>query len=237
MARGFRIAARALRQLGAELITSDDMALNELIKNAFDARSPRVSVSIFAQADISALALLEEQVQEGTVTREEAVERGEKAISSDLPIAERSALMEQMRKHLGNRSDFAAFLKEFRERQAIVIKDTGKGMSFKDLEDRFLVIGTPGKLIEKINARSDEPALLGEKGIGRLSMMRLGSSAKVRSKQKGSHEWNEITFEWEKFDNPSLYLDEVEVSVVPGEEDHPDVHGTERLCCINRLST
>ena len=36
-AQPFRIAARAMRQLGAELITSDEMALYELIKNAFDA--------------------------------------------------------------------------------------------------------------------------------------------------------------------------------------------------------
>lgn len=227
MARGFRIAARALRQLGAELITSDDVALNELIKNAFDARSPRVSVSIFAQADTSALALLEEQVQEGTVTRDEAIERGEKAIAPDLPIVERSALIEQMHKHLGNRTDFANFLKGFRERQAIIIKDSGRGMSREDLENRFLVIGTPGKLIEKQKAAADEPALLGEKGIGRLSMMRLGSTATVRSKQKGSDEWNQIAFEWNKFDNPSLYLDEVDVTVAPAEADDPNVQGTE----------
>lgn len=40
-AQPFRIAARAMRQLGAELITSDEMALYELIKNGFDALSPR----------------------------------------------------------------------------------------------------------------------------------------------------------------------------------------------------
>jgi hypothetical protein len=227
MARGFRIAARALRQLGAELITSDDVALNELIKNAFDARSPRVSVSIYAQADISALALLEEQVQDKSVTKEEALERGEKALSPDLPIAERSALVAQMREHIGNRDDFAAFLKKFRERQSIVIKDTGKGMSHADLEDRFLVIGTAGKLIEKKKADPNEPALLGEKGIGRLSMMRLGGTAKVRSKQKGSDKWNQITFDWDKFDDPSLYLGDVEVKVEPAEEDKQDVQGTE----------
>jgi hypothetical protein len=38
----FRFAARVIAQLGAELISSDDIAIYELIKNAFDAGSPRV---------------------------------------------------------------------------------------------------------------------------------------------------------------------------------------------------
>lgn len=43
---GFKIAARALRQLGAELITSDHIALNELIKNSLDAKSKRVAIKV-----------------------------------------------------------------------------------------------------------------------------------------------------------------------------------------------
>lgn len=44
MSHSFKVAARTLRHLGGELITSDEMALNELIKNAFDAGSKRVKV-------------------------------------------------------------------------------------------------------------------------------------------------------------------------------------------------
>ncbi|EKS6399152.1 ATP-binding protein, partial [Enterobacter hormaechei] len=51
MAIGFRIAARTLRHLGSELITSDDIALNELIKNSFDAHSPRVKIRIESPFD------------------------------------------------------------------------------------------------------------------------------------------------------------------------------------------
>ncbi|MEA9482800.1 hypothetical protein VC290_21250 [Xanthomonas campestris] len=40
----FSVAARTLIHLGAELITSDEVALNELIKNAFDAESKRVRI-------------------------------------------------------------------------------------------------------------------------------------------------------------------------------------------------
>ena len=42
----FRVSARTLFQLGAELISSDGIAFYELIKNAFDASSPRVDIDI-----------------------------------------------------------------------------------------------------------------------------------------------------------------------------------------------
>ena len=74
MAKGFRIAARALRQLGAELITSDDVALNELIKNAFDASSPRVEVRIHSSVDAQSLALIEQRLENEELTQLEALE-------------------------------------------------------------------------------------------------------------------------------------------------------------------
>jgi hypothetical protein len=43
----FRIAARTILHLGAELISSDAIALYELIKNAFDAKSPEVEIRVF----------------------------------------------------------------------------------------------------------------------------------------------------------------------------------------------
>ena len=42
----FRVAARTLLHLGAELISSDFVAVYELGKNAFDARSRRVEIDV-----------------------------------------------------------------------------------------------------------------------------------------------------------------------------------------------
>lgn len=42
----FRVAARTILELGAELISSDATALYELIKNAYDARSKRATIAI-----------------------------------------------------------------------------------------------------------------------------------------------------------------------------------------------
>lgn len=213
MAGGFRIAARALRQMGAELITSDDVALNELIKNAFDARSPRVKVEIQSFADLDALALLEEQIRHKKVSRQEAIERVDKAIAADLSSAQRSDLIKRLHAFLEHRTEFADNLSKFRAEQSLKVSDDGVGMSAEDLSDRFLVIGTPGKLLAKRAAGPGDLPILGEKGIGRLSMMRLGNVATVRSTQKGSGRWNSIRFQWDLFDNPALFLDKVEVNV------------------------
>ncbi|EIB5384903.1 hypothetical protein K9A49_004577, partial [Salmonella enterica subsp. enterica serovar Livingstone] len=43
----FAVAARTLLHLGSELITSDEVAIYELIKNAFDSGSSRVSIKFF----------------------------------------------------------------------------------------------------------------------------------------------------------------------------------------------
>ena len=55
MDSNFKISARVLRHLGGDLITSDAMALNELLKNAFDAGSPRVKIYINYPLDIEKL--------------------------------------------------------------------------------------------------------------------------------------------------------------------------------------
>ena len=55
----FQVAARTLIHLGSELITSDPIAIYELIKNAIDAKSPNVDVFFalpFPQDDLNELA-------------------------------------------------------------------------------------------------------------------------------------------------------------------------------------
>lgn len=225
--KGFRIAARALRQLGAELITSDDVALNELIKNSFDALSPRVSIEISSTVDLSALELLEEKIRKNQVNKTEAQERVEKSIATDLSPQARTSLIKEMYAHIDEPSTFLAYLQKLRLSQSIKINDTGIGMSADDLRDRFLVIGTPGKFIEKKNSKKGDRPILGEKGIGRLSMMRLGNFALVRSKKEKSTHWNEVRFKWDDFDDPELDLGDVEVKVTLGTSAPIAEHGTE----------
>jgi signal transduction histidine kinase len=157
--------------MGAELITSDDVALNELIKNAFDARSPRVELSIQAPADAYALAVLRDRFLSERSRRltsdqaAKALEEFSAALSPDLSSKERAALIAECALHLHDATSLEKFLTEFLSlRFKIVVKDTGVGMSASDLETRFMVIGTPVKFIAKQNAGPNEPLVLGIRG-------------------------------------------------------------------------
>ena len=49
----FRVTARTVLHLGSELISSDGIALYELIKNALDARSPEVRINVVCRMDFA----------------------------------------------------------------------------------------------------------------------------------------------------------------------------------------
>jgi len=227
-AQPFRIAARAMRQLGAELITSDDMALYELIKNSFDAGSARAVVEISAPADAGAVALVREQLEEGKLSTEIALERLEKALSYDLSIEQRDQVQTIFKSASSTPKSLSERLGTFLENDFwIQIRDKGVGMSAADLLEKFMVVGTPNKMLRKRSQQGGGGrTLLGEKGIGRLSMMKLGSIAVVSSKVEGESRWNSISFDWTKFDNPDAFLGDITFEVTPGEEDDAEVHGT-----------
>jgi hypothetical protein len=65
----FKFAARTLLELGKELISSDEVALYELIKNGVDAGSPRIGIN--AEVVIPHSAYLEalESLDNGFQTR------------------------------------------------------------------------------------------------------------------------------------------------------------------------
>lgn len=226
-AQPFRIAARAMRQLGAELITSDEMALYELIKNAFDAGSPRAMVAISAPADAGAVALVREQLVDGKLGIKIALERLDKSLSKDLTLEQRSSALASFQNASSSAEHLARRLSSFLSEDFwIEIRDTGIGMSADDLRDRFMVVGTPNKMLEKRVQAPGGRTLLGEKGIGRLSMMKLGANAEVKSKVRGEPLWNSITFDWTKFDDPAAFLGEVTFEVLPGASDASETHGT-----------
>ncbi|MFW1678289.1 ATP-binding protein [Pontibacter sp. JAM-7] len=89
--------------------------------------------------------------------------------------------------------------------------DTGNGMNSDTLENAFLVIGTPTKLYSK---SEDNDLILGEKGIGRLSMMRLGNRAYVESGVSGEAYCQAVDFDWLEFNDPEKYIDDIEIDII-----------------------
>jgi signal transduction histidine kinase len=82
----------------------------------------------------------------------------------------------------------------------IVIKDNGTGMSFNDIRDKWMVVGTASK---RNVLRSPAPfnrRYVGEKGIGRFAVDKLGSELKIKTKTKGVKEWLVVEIDWNKYE-------------------------------------
>ncbi|MCW8354610.1 ATP-binding protein [Marinomonas pontica] len=225
--RGFRIAARALRQLGAELITSDEIALNELIKNALDAGSKRVRIDINNPFKLSRTNLVTKLISSTKqLTKSEILEVIEDCIDENSPPLFLSDYVSRI--EFSDPKKISSLVDEmYNDLCSITISDNGVGMGEEQLQNSFLVIGTPSKWIDKQSDTDSE--LLGEKGVGRLSMMRLGRYASVSSGKAESKYNHEINFDWSLFDDPNLYLDEVDVPVTKGQSKIAEEQGTSIL--------
>lgn len=223
----FKIAARTILQLGGELISSDGIAFYELVKNAFDARSKRAFIDVqIAIPGKAYRTLLGEarQACEGTGFKgANAAALRAKAVKAVDPAAPNAAAA---RGSLETASSGLELLTRLLEANAITIRDTGKGMTRTLLNDVYLKIGTPHRIKHQ---NEDELPVLGEKGLGRLSVMRLGSRLRVKTATVSDAKWNVLSIDWDDFnrDLDQLVGDiKVEPSVGPA-KDAPDDHGTE----------
>ena len=212
---GFRVAARTLLHLGRELITSDEIAINELLKNSFDAGSPTVKVRLVCPVPSALLQKLSSQVRKSSRPLPQQLEGIIEQLSAAAAMRQAATPtkehFEAMLARLGRAKnlDEAAHLIE--EVNFIEVSDTGCGISESNLLPVFLTVGTDFKVGSKPPANVDE--YLGNKGIGRLAMMRLGERAHVETWVEGATRVSAVEFDWRKFDNASLQISDVPVDV------------------------
>ena len=228
----FRVAARTLLQLGAELISSDAVAFYELIKNGFDAGSRVVEVAFTIRIpgrDWEEVREIITAVAGQPCPGEEAVG----GVRQDLVerVDREASDVEEFVGRIRHAQDICALQRLFRCANSIVIRDRGVGMSLKMLDEVYLTLGTRFRRVERQQADHDgHPRLtLGEKGVGRLSVMRLGSQLLVRTTQHGDRSWHELRIDWGRFSHDSDELLEA-IQIVPSEgpmKENPDEQGTE----------
>lgn len=219
---GFTFAARTLLELGKELISSDEVALYELIKNAVDAQSPRVeivaSISLYHSDYREAIAQIEEEDKTPSEVKDflrRAFDRYENVQST--------ALLDELQD-----SPPEKFLENLhrlhQELNFIEVRDTGHGMNLDDLSDIYLRIGTRSRRNENLGGAR----YLGDKGIGRLSAMRLGSRLQVKTARSEDRYWNLLDIDWTLFSHDDD-MDAAEISIEPeigDEKAQTDEHGT-----------
>ena len=224
----FRVAARTLLHLGAELISSDVVAFFELVKNAFDAGSPRADIDVVVRLENDACVTQRQFIQD---CKSDPLigEPFERTIvdSKDAIIAQVDYSAPQARPYVRRiraASSWDELLELIDDANYILIEDTGSGMSLKDLEDIYLTIGTRNRLdererqVESCNDLSvSSRPVLGEKGIGRLSAMRLGWVLQVETTEAGDTHWNKLEVNWRNFDSSDKqFVEDVEITPTRG---------------------
>jgi len=230
----FRVAARTILHLGSELISSDSIAFYELIKNAFDARSPRVVIDITIRCPgANELRRAFEQLATKPASAQMA---GFKALqqSASRAVDKTAPNAASLTAALNKASTCGEACAALRTANEIKLADSGVGMSLEDLRAVFLTIGTNFRRVERQNevkaSKDGKPSrpILGEKGVGRLSAMRLGSLLEVTTSKKGEKRWNVLAIDWERFSHDSEeWLEDVAIEPTPGEKKtDSDEHGT-----------
>lgn len=138
--KSFSAASGIKDLIGRDLITSDEIAIFELVKNSYDAYASKVVITF--------------------------------------------------------------------EYNRIIIADNGKGMSTKDIDEKWLKIGFSAKRDgteddEKQKSYRDNIRRFyaGAKGIGRFSCDRLGKKLELRTKTKRNNSCDVIRIDWEKFEH------------------------------------
>lgn len=85
----------------------------------------------------------------------------------------------------------------------IIITDNGIGMSFEDVRDKWMVVGTNSKRIQLISDPPFNRKFVGAKGIGRFAVDKLGERLVIRTKQLGSKQWLKVNINWDEYETMS----------------------------------
>ncbi|RDW13606.1 hypothetical protein DIE28_07060 [Paracoccus thiocyanatus] len=221
----FKINARMLLELGAELISSDGIALYELIKNSVDAGSSTVKIQIFNALRYSEYKSLLESIDQAKTgsSVKSLVSKISAALEADIVEQARNFFEETVAVATSIRELRSALVRFYHRANSIIVEDAGEGMSLQELNDNFLTIGTRSRRKNRVGK-----GYLGEKGVGRLSTMRLGDQLDVRTTKAGEARYNRLVINWSLFSHDSdLRLQDVMVRPRRGKaKDDPSEQGT-----------
>lgn len=111
-----------------------------------------------------------------------------------------------------------------RKKNLLILRDDGLGMTLDEFEQRWLTIGTSSKLVDDDSI--DKPAIdsskklrpvMGEKGIGRLSIAAIGPQVLVLTRAKRNDGLKPLVaafINWSLFSIPSLDLEDIEIPLI-----------------------
>jgi hypothetical protein len=108
----------------------------------------------------------------------------------------------------------------YRPDNLFLLRDDGIGMTLDEFQERWLTLGTESKVgggdLPYRPRGMEERPIMGEKGIGRLAIARIGRQVLVmtRARRKDTlHDLVVALVNWELFELPGVNLDEIEIPV------------------------
>lgn len=209
-----RVGAHVLTQLGRELVTDPEQALLELVKNAYDADSPRCEIVI----DTNECGELE---QTGPRNKFSSFCEDAETVSVSLEDDHKDTVIRRLR-YTGS----------------IIVRDRGTGLSPKLVENSWLVVSNSVKRVTQGKPKPETTkgrTPLGDKGLGRLGTMRLGDILLLRSARKGDDRITVAWFRWKDCEGAET-LDRIPVEI-SSEPNSDDFFGTEVIIYgINDIS-
>ena len=106
----------------------------------------------------------------------------------------------------------------------LILVDTGSGMTQKDFEDKWMVIGTNNKVTEPFSPKGRKKA--GKKGIGRFSVERIAEKVSIYSFTSNEEPFK-VDINWNKFEeiNISQLLQKIDIL-----KDHEDSSAAKSIC-------
>ena len=208
----FRAKARIISEIGDELISSDAIALYELIKNAYDAGSASALIEV-------STPLVPKQIEDLVNNLKKLLDIGASNEEIENKIFGQLILLLDDEPALKNLKDAiqtrdvlifeTALNKEVRRLGTIRIADEGQGMDQQTLKDAFLSVGTPIRKLQRQQQRTKRVPL-GEKGVGRFSAKRLGNYLLVETMTADEPKVHYLEIDWYQYASDSdLFLDEV----------------------------
>ncbi len=96
------------------------------------------------------------------------------------------------------------------EKQSVIrVEDDGYGMSFEDIRDKWMVIGTSSKRTHPYSPEPYKRKCVGEKGIGRFAVDKLGNKVSIITKKEGAGKWLKVDIDWSSYFSESVKGDDI----------------------------
>ena len=108
----------------------------------------------------------------------------------------------------------------YRPENLFLLRDDGIGMTAEEFQDRWLTLGTESKVGGGRSSYRpegiEERPIMGEKGIGRLAIARIGPQVLVMTRARRGdvlHDLVVALINWELFELPGVNLDDIEIPI------------------------